>query len=77
MNAFTLNEMENVFEIGRFMQAMFSNDRIEIDDSKDAFVFALGLAMEFEKEYPESECYYLDLEEFVEEKIVAEFGVDD
>lgn len=76
MKAFSINEMENIFEIGRVMQAMFSNDKIEIEDSKEAFIFALKLAMEFEKEHPNSECYYLDLDEFAEEKIMKEFGVD-
>ena len=75
MKAFTINEMENIFEIGRVMQAMFSDDRIDIDDSKDAFMLALKLAMEFEEEYPEPECYYLDLDEFVEEKLMIELGV--
>lgn len=76
MKAFTLNEMENVFEIGRVMQAMFTDDRIEIDDCKEAFNFAVGLALEFEKECPDTECYYLDLDEFAEEKIMKEFGAD-
>lgn len=76
MKAFTINEMENIFEIGRVMQAMFSNDRIEIDDSKEAFVFALKLAMEFEEKHSNTECYYLDLDDFVEEKILKEFGED-
>ena len=75
MKAFTLNEMENIFEIGRIMQAMFSDDRIEIEDSKEAFKFAAGLALEFEKEHHDTEYYYLDLDEFVEEKIMKEFGV--
>ena len=76
MKAFTLNEMENVFEIGRVMQAMFTDDRIEIEDSKEAFIFAAGLAVEFEKEHRNTECYYLDLDEFVEERIMKKFGVD-
>ena len=76
MKAFTMNEMENIFEIGRTMQALFSNDTIEIDDSKDAFIFALKLAMEFEEKCPDSECYYLDLDDFITEKIVKEFGTD-
>jgi hypothetical protein len=76
MKAFTMNEMENIFEIGRVMQAMFDKDEIEIDDSKDAFYFALKLAMEFEEKCPNSECYYLDLDEFVTEKIMKEFGTD-
>lgn len=74
MKAFTINEMENVFEIGRTMQAMFSNDKIEIDDSKEAFMLALGLAVEFEKEHSDTECYYLDLDDFVEERILKAFN---
>lgn len=76
MKAFTMNEMENIFEIGRIMQALFSNDTIEIDDSKDAFHLALKLAMEFEEKCPDSECYYLDLDDFVTEKIIKEFSTD-
>lgn len=76
MKAFSLNEMENIFEIGRVMQAMFTDDRIEIDDSKEAFNFAVGLALKFEEECPDTECYYLDLDEFAEEKIIKEFGVN-
>ena len=74
MKAFTLNEMENIFEIGRVMQAMFSDDRIEIDDSKEAFALALKLALEFEEKHPDSECYYLDLDDFVTEKILKAFN---
>ena len=77
MKAFTINEMENIFEIGRNMQSLLFNDRIEIDDSKDAFVFALKLAMEFEEKHSDTECYYLDLDDFVAEKIIEEFGLDD
>lgn len=76
MKAFTIEEMENIFEIGRVMQAMFSNDEIEIDDSKEAFTFALKLALEFEEKHPDSECYYLDLDEFVTEKILKAFNED-
>ena len=77
MKAFTINEMENIFEIGRNMQSMFFNDKIEIDDSKEAFVFALKLAMEFEEKHRDTECYYLDLDEFVEERAIKEFGFDE
>lgn len=77
MKAFTINEMENIFEIGRNMQSMFFNDKIEIDDSKEAFAFALKLAMEFEEKHSDTECYYLDLDEFVEERALKEFGFDD
>ena len=77
MKAFSLNEMETIFEIGRNMQSLFFNDKIEIDDSKEAFMFALKLALEFEEKYPDPECYYLDLDDFVGEKIIEEFGLDD
>ena len=76
MKAFTINEMENIFEIGRKIQAMFDLDEIDIDDSKDAFNFAIGLAIEFEKEFPNTEEYYCDLDEFVEEKILERFRIE-
>ena len=76
MKAFTIEEMENIFEIGRNMQAMFDNDEIEIEDSKNAFMFALQLAVEFEKEYPDSDNYYNDLDDFVIDKILKEFKVE-
>ena len=76
MKAFTMNEMENIFEIGRTMQALFSNDAIEIEDSKEAFYLALKLAIEFEEKHPDSECYYLDLDDFVTEKILKAFNED-
>ena len=76
MKAFTMSEMENIFEIGRIMQAMFSNDEIEIDDSKEAFMFALGLAVEFEKEHSDTDCYYLDLDDFVKERVMKAFNED-
>ena len=76
-NIFTIEEMENVFEIGRYIQGMMDADSIYVEDSKDAFTFALQLAIEFEKEYPETEDYYGDLEEFVTDKILDEFGVEE
>lgn len=76
-NIFTVNEMENAFEIGRHIQGMIDAESVEIEDSKEAFVFALQLAIEFEKEYPETEDYYGDLEEFVTDKILDEFGVEE
>lgn len=77
MKAFTYKEMENIFEIGRNMQVMCDDEEIEIDDSKEAFNFAIGLAMEFEKEHPDTEDYYNDLDEFVIEKILKEFKIED
>lgn len=76
MKAFTVEEMENIFEIGRNIQAMIDNDEIEIEDSKDAFMFALQLAVEFEKEHPDSEDYYSELDEFMSKRILEEFKRD-
>lgn len=74
---FTIMEMENIFEIGRNIEAMVRNEEIEVDDSKEAFVFALKLAEEFEKEHAYTEDYYFDLDEFVVEKILEEYGVEE
>jgi hypothetical protein len=74
---FAIEEMENAFEIGRHIQGMIDAESIEVEDSKEVFTFALQLAMEFEKEYPETEDYYGDLEEFVTDKILNEFGVEE
>lgn len=76
MKAFTYKEMENIFEIGRNIQAMFDNEEIDIEDSKDAFNFAIGLAMEFEKEYPDTDDYYNDIDEFAIEKILDRYKIE-
>lgn len=76
MKTFSIEEMENIFEIGRNMQAMFDNDEIEIEDSKNAFMFALQLAIEFEKEHPDSEDYYGELDEFMSKRILEEYGAE-
>ena len=76
MKAFTVEEMENCFEIGRNMQAMIDNEEIEANDSKDAFMFALQLAVEFEKEHPDSEDYYGELDEFMNKRILEEYGAE-
>ena len=76
MKAFTVEEMENCFEIGRNIQAMIDNEEIEVEDSKDAFMFALQLAVEFEKEHPDSEDYYNELDDFVIGKILKEYGAE-
>lgn len=75
-NTFTLNEMENMFEIGRTMQAMYDLDEIVLDDSKDAFLFALKLAMDFENEYPDTEDYYDDIDTFVNDNIPEEMKLN-
>ena len=73
---YIIEEMENMFEIGRIIAAMIYNEEIEVENSKDAFALALKLSEEFENEYPDTEDYYNDLEEFVIEKILEEFGVE-
>lgn len=75
---FTINEMENVFHIGRMIEALRFTFRIDLDDEEDKSIFALALcwAKEFEKEYPDSENYYEDLEKFVVPKIMEEWGND-
>ena len=76
-NMYNINEMENAFEIGRHIQGMIDADSIEIEDSKEAFVYALQLAIDFEKEYPDTDDYYADLEEFVTDKILNTYGVEE
>ena len=73
MKTFTIEELENIFEIGRHMQYMIDFGNIKVEDGKDTFMFALGLAVEFEKEHPDSEDYYNDLDDFVIDKILKEF----
>jgi hypothetical protein len=68
--------MENMFEIGRTMQAMYDLDEIVLEDSKDAFYFALKLALEFESEHPDTEDYYGDIDTFVSEKIHEEMRLN-
>jgi hypothetical protein len=69
MKAFTIEEMENIFEIGRAMQYAFDEGEIELEDNKGAFNFALELAMEFEKECPNSDDYYSELDDFINHKL--------
>lgn len=73
---YSIMEMENIFEIGRNIEAMVRNEEIEVEDSKEAFMFALKLAVEFEKEHPGAEDYYFDLDEYVIEKILEEYGIE-
>ena len=76
MKTFSMNEMENIFEVGRMIQLMVNEGKIESLDSKNAFMYALSLAIEFDKEYPDTEDYYSDIEVFAAEKIKAEFGFE-
>ena len=77
MKTFTIEELENIFEIGRHMQYMIDFGNIKVEDSNDAFMFALGLAVEFEKKQPDSEDYYNDIDEFATEKILDRFKIED
>lgn len=76
MKAFTLNEMENIYEIGRTMQCMIDDVDINVVDEKMAFMYALKLAIEFEEKYPDTEDYYSDLDDFVTVKLKAQFGFE-
>ena len=77
MKAFTINEMENIFEIGRAMQhAADFEDGCVIEDSKNAFLFAARLAMEFEEKYPDTEEYYGDIDDFITPRIMKELKKD-
>lgn len=74
MKAFTYKEMENIFEIGRAIQyAVDFEEGCVIQDSKDAFMFALGLAMEFEEKHPNTEEYYYELDDFITGRILEYF----
>lgn len=74
---FNSKEMENVFEIGREIQFLTDNNVIEIGDSQDAFTIALQLAVEFEEKFAETDDYYGDLIDFIQDRIVDEFGIDE
>lgn len=75
-DTFNSKEMENMLEIGRQIQAMIDAEEIEVEDSKEAYIFALQLALEFEAAHPETDDYYADLYEFIVEKILDRFGVE-
>ena len=73
MKNFSLEEMENMFEIGRTLEVKIRVGELDDDiDSKELFSFALKCATEFEYEYPDSDDYYADLDKFVEHKIKEE-----
>lgn len=76
MKAFSLNEMETIFEIGRIIQMYDCENLIEIADSKDAFNFALQLAIEFEDTHQDTDNFYGDLYEFVAGDIVQRFPIN-
>ena len=73
-NIFSIEEMENIFEIGRQIQCMIDAEHIEVEDSKDVFMFALGLAVEFEKQFDDTQDYYTDLYNYIVSKIFDKFA---
>ena len=60
MNTFTINEMENIFEIGRHMQYMIDFGNIKVEDSKDAFVVE---SKEGQTRIPYEQIYYIEARE--------------
>lgn len=73
---YRVQHMENIFEIGRSIQALIDCGEIEVEDSKSAFAFALKQAIDFEFEYDGYGDYYGELDKFVIDKIKDEFGVE-
>ena len=69
MKAFTFGEVENIFEIGRIIQALINKGCIEYYDSKEAFLDALAWAIEFEREHENTEDYYFDIDVFIQKKV--------
>ena len=65
---FKFNEIENVFEIGRIIQALLDKGQIKYYESKVAFIDAVNWAMEFEKTHADSEDFYWDIDMFVQKK---------
>ena len=68
MKAFTLNEMENMFEIGRIIQALIDKGYIKYYESKEASMDAMVWAIEFEEKHANSEDFYWDIDMFVQQK---------
>ena len=67
---YNYKQLENIFEIGRIIQHAFHRGLIPDNcDSKELFNFAVRCSTKFEKEYPDTEDYYYDIENFVEEQI--------
>lgn len=77
MKTFTLDEMKTIYNIGATIRGMVDDYEIEITDSQEAFYYALELAMQFEKEYPDTENYHEDLRRFVYDKLLDKFGFED
>ena len=75
---FVMNEMENIFHIGRMIEALRFTFKIDVseEEDKEIFLYAMDWAMMFEHECPDSENYYEDLEKFVVPKIMKKWGND-
>ena len=69
MRAFTLNEMENAFEIGREIQTLADRGFLKNYDRKEAFMDALIFAIAFEKEYADTDDYHWDIAVFTVKKL--------
>lgn len=69
MKSFTLNEMENIFEIGRAVQALVDTGRIKYYENKEAFMDSLIFSIAFEQTHADTEDYYWDINMFVMQKL--------
>lgn len=76
MKAFTLNEMETIYNIGAMVRGMVDDYEIEFADSKEVFYYTLGLAMQFEEEHADTENYHNDLRIFMYDKLLERYGFD-
>ena len=66
---FKYTEIENVFEIGRIVQALIDKGEIAYYESKEAFIDAVNWAMEFEDKYESTEDFYWDINVFTLNKL--------
>jgi hypothetical protein len=72
---YTEKQMENMFEMGRVIQEMWSFNMVDNDiDGKEFYKAALEWAEEFEAD-PEKD-YYEQLYEFVVKRVKEKFGRD-
>lgn len=70
---FTMNEMENVFEIGKILNRMGAEGTFYVENRPEAFLLALAIAVEFEAKHPDTQDYYNELEQFVKEQLTKIF----
>lgn len=76
MKTFTLNELENAFEMGCIVQNMIQDGVIDVG-SKEAFNFALPLVTEFEHIGPSADYYYEDIDRFTVYKFMNAFAMEE